>query len=65
MLVVLVVLVVDDALVTAPIRYEAPEPGAERFPHVHGPLPVEAVVAVRASASESGPVAGPAGEGGA
>ncbi|WP_030887701.1 DUF952 domain-containing protein [Streptomyces sp. NRRL F-5053] len=42
----LVVLVVDSARVPAPIRYEAPEPGAaERYPHIYGPLPVDAVVA--------------------
>lgn len=43
----LVVLVIDDALVDAPIMYEAPEPGAERYPHLYGPLPVGAVVEVR------------------
>lgn len=42
----LVVLVVDPALVQAPVRYEAVEPGGEEFPHVYGPVPVEAVVDV-------------------
>lgn len=42
----LVVLVVDPARLTAPVRYEAAEPGGEAFPHVYGPIPVEAVVAV-------------------
>ncbi|MCS0605109.1 DUF952 domain-containing protein [Streptomyces sp. LP11] len=43
----LVVLVVDPALVGAPVRYEALEPGGEEFPHVYGPVPVDAVVEVR------------------
>jgi uncharacterized protein (DUF952 family) len=42
----LVVLVIDGDRVTAPIRYEAPEPGAESFPHIYGPLPTAAVTAV-------------------
>jgi uncharacterized protein (DUF952 family) len=42
----LVVLVVDPGLVAAPVRYEAPEPGAEEFPHIYGPLPVAAVTRV-------------------
>jgi uncharacterized protein (DUF952 family) len=43
----LVVLVVDsERLGGAPLRYEAPEPGAEPFPHLYGPLPTEAVTAV-------------------
>jgi uncharacterized protein (DUF952 family) len=29
-----------------PIRYEAPVPGADRYPHIYGPLPAEAVTAV-------------------
>ncbi len=50
----LVVLVIDSERITSPVRYEAPDPGArsddtlsesERFPHIYGPLPVEAVVA--------------------
>lgn len=43
----LVVLVIDSELVDAPIRYEAPAPGAERYPHLYGPLPTHAVVDVR------------------
>ncbi|MFJ7325115.1 DUF952 domain-containing protein [Streptomyces cyaneofuscatus] len=43
----LVVLVVDPARLTAPVRYEAMKPGGEQFPHLYGPLPVEAVVEVR------------------
>ncbi|MEV4878477.1 DUF952 domain-containing protein [Streptomyces cyaneofuscatus] len=43
----LVVLVVDPARLTAPVRYEAMKPGGEEFPHLYGPLRVEAVVEVR------------------
>ncbi|MBY8877496.1 DUF952 domain-containing protein [Actinacidiphila acidipaludis] len=42
----LVVLVIDEDLVDATIRYEPPTPGGEVFPHIYGPLPVSAVVAV-------------------
>ncbi|MEU9439874.1 DUF952 domain-containing protein [Streptomyces sp. NPDC048304] len=42
----LVVLVVDPALVGAPVKYEAAEPGGEEFPHVYGPVPADAVVEV-------------------
>jgi uncharacterized protein (DUF952 family) len=42
----LVVLVIDSALVAAPIRYEAPAPGAEEYPHIYGPLPASAVTRV-------------------
>ncbi|MEV6959921.1 DUF952 domain-containing protein [Streptomyces sp. NPDC051207] len=42
----LVVLVVDPARLEVPVRYEAPEPGAEEYPHVYGPIPVDAVVEV-------------------
>ncbi|CAM5531122.1 Putative ECF RNA polymerase sigma factor SigI OS=Streptomyces griseorubiginosus OX=67304 GN=sigI_1 PE=3 SV=1 [Streptomyces griseorubiginosus] len=42
----LVVLVIDPALLDVPLKYEAPEPGAEEFPHIYGPLPVSAVVDV-------------------
>ncbi|MER5601147.1 DUF952 domain-containing protein [Streptomyces sp. NPDC002265] len=42
----LVVLVVDPARLGAPVKYEAPEPGGEEFPHVYGPIPVDAVVDV-------------------
>ncbi|MGA5469148.1 DUF952 domain-containing protein [Streptomyces arboris] len=43
----LVVLAVDPAHLTAPLRYEAMKPGGEEFPHLYGPLPVAAVVEVR------------------
>jgi len=42
----LVVLVIDSARVPAPIRCEAPAPGAEEYPHIYGPLPVAAVTTV-------------------
>ncbi|MFF5481692.1 DUF952 domain-containing protein [Streptomyces sp. NPDC012935] len=42
----LVVLVVDPARLDVPLKYEAPEPGGEEFPHVYGPIPVNAVVDV-------------------
>jgi uncharacterized protein (DUF952 family) len=42
----LVVLVIDGDRVQAPVRYEAPEPGAEQYPHIYGPLPAVAVTQV-------------------
>jgi uncharacterized protein (DUF952 family) len=42
----LVVLVIDAGRLGVPVRFEAPEPGAEEFPHIYGPLPVGAVVDV-------------------
>ncbi|WP_030807507.1 DUF952 domain-containing protein [Streptomyces sp. NRRL F-2799] len=42
----LVVLVVDPALLDAPLRYEAMPPAGEEFPHVYGAVPVSAVVDV-------------------
>jgi uncharacterized protein (DUF952 family) len=39
-------LVIDSGQVGAPIRYEVPEPGAEAYPHIYGPLPVSAVTRV-------------------
>jgi uncharacterized protein (DUF952 family) len=42
----LVVLVIDSERVQAPVRYEAPEPGAEEYPHIYGPLPAAAVTQV-------------------
>jgi uncharacterized protein (DUF952 family) len=42
----LVVLVIDTDRVKAPVRYEIPEPGAEEFPHVYGPVPLDAIVRV-------------------
>lgn len=42
----LVVLVVDPDRLDVPVRYEAARPGGEEFPHVYGPIPVDAVVGV-------------------
>ena|ERR1700729_2740794 len=42
----LVVLVIDSDKVGAPVRYEAPAPGADEFPHIYGPLPAAAVTEV-------------------
>ena len=43
----LVLLEVDPALLDVPVVEEVPVGGDEAFPHVYGPLPVAAVVAVR------------------
>ncbi|MCU0727606.1 MAG: DUF952 domain-containing protein [Planctomycetes bacterium] len=42
----LVLLEIDPALAGAPVRTENLEGGKELFPHLYGPLPVPAVVAV-------------------
>lgn len=42
----LVVLVIDSDRVQAIVRYEAPEPGGEHYPHIYGALPVSAVTEV-------------------
>ncbi|MEU1345944.1 DUF952 domain-containing protein [Streptomyces sp. NPDC005775] len=42
----LVVLVIDTERLPAPVRYESLRPGGEEFPHIYGPIPVEAVVGV-------------------
>lgn len=42
----LVVLVIDSELVAAPLRWEPPVPGGEDFPHLYGPLPLDAVIRV-------------------
>ena len=45
----LLLLVVDPARLTDPVRFEPGVPGdpaAMRFPHLYGPLPLSAVVAV-------------------
>src|SRR5918995_3122120 len=41
----LVLLWVDPTRLQAELRYEAPEPGAPQFPHLYGPLNLDAVVA--------------------
>jgi uncharacterized protein (DUF952 family) len=42
----LVVLTIDDKLLTCPVLFEVPPGLEEEFPHIYGPLPVEAVVSV-------------------
>ena len=49
----LVVLVIDPARVHVPIETEIVEGGAEAFPHIYGPLPIEAVVAVLSAHANS------------
>ncbi|MGW4231987.1 DUF952 domain-containing protein [Streptomyces sp. NPDC004980] len=53
----LVVLVIDPGRLRVPVRYEALTPGGEEFPHIYGPLPVDAVVEVRPWSGPSTPVA--------
>ena len=38
-------LVIDADRVPAPIRYEAAAPGGDEYPHIYGPLPLDAVTA--------------------
>ena len=42
----LVVLVIDTERVPSEIRYEVPDGASDAFPHIYGPLPVDAVVAI-------------------
>jgi uncharacterized protein (DUF952 family) len=42
----LVVLVIDSARLAVPVRYEAPEPGSDAYPHIYGPVPTDAVAEV-------------------
>jgi uncharacterized protein (DUF952 family) len=42
----LVVLAIDSERVPAMVRYEAAEPGGEKYPHIYGVLPVSAVTEV-------------------
>jgi uncharacterized protein (DUF952 family) len=42
----LVVLTVDPERLGIPVVYESVKPGGEEFPHVYGPVPVDAVVDV-------------------
>jgi uncharacterized protein (DUF952 family) len=50
----LVVLVIDSAALSAPVRYEVPEPGADPFPHIYGAVPVGAVTDVIAVSRDAG-----------
>jgi uncharacterized protein (DUF952 family) len=49
----LVLLAVDEARLGAPLRYEESEPGLAPFPHLYGPLNLDAVVAVYAFPPEA------------
>ncbi|MBA0050843.1 DUF952 domain-containing protein [Streptomyces sp. AJS327] len=52
----LVVLVIDGEALTAPVRWEPPVPGGEDlFPHLYGPLPLDAVVRVEPWRGRVGP----------
>jgi uncharacterized protein (DUF952 family) len=42
----LVVLVIDGERLSAPVEYEAAEPGAEKYPHIYGAVPAGAVTEV-------------------
>ncbi|WP_206440693.1 DUF952 domain-containing protein [Streptomyces scabichelini] len=42
----LVVLVIDPERLGVPVKCEAPKPGGEEFPHIYGPVPADAVIAV-------------------
>jgi uncharacterized protein (DUF952 family) len=42
----LVVLTIDTERVPSEIRYEVPDGASDAFPHIYGPLPVDAVVAI-------------------
>jgi len=42
----LVVLTIDTERVPCEIRYELPDSASDAFPHIYGPLPVDAVVAI-------------------
>ena len=37
-------LTIDPQRLTVPVRWEPVPPSGERFPHIHGPLPLEAVL---------------------
>ena len=42
----LVVLVIDSERLPVPVRYEAQDPGTEKYPHVYGAVPTSAVTDV-------------------
>jgi uncharacterized protein (DUF952 family) len=51
----LVVLVIDSTRLRVPVRLEAPDPGADRYPHIYDSIPVDAVTEVIAvSRDEAG-----------
>lgn len=41
----MVLLLIDESVLESPVRYEAMSSGEDPFPHVYGPIPVNAVVA--------------------
>jgi uncharacterized protein (DUF952 family)/GNAT superfamily N-acetyltransferase len=41
----IVLLLIDESVLESPVRYEAASDGEDPFPHVYGPIPVNAVVA--------------------
>lgn len=43
----IVLLEIEPERLTAPVRWEPGDPSSMRFPHVYGPIPLDAVVAVR------------------
>ena len=51
----LVLVTIDPSLVKAEVQYENLEGGSELFPHIYGPLNVDAVVEVRAYESQPRP----------
>lgn len=46
----LVMLLIDETLLEAPVRYETAGAGEDAFPHIYGPIPVAAVVATQSIA---------------
>ena len=48
-----VLLSIDEARLTSPIREENTEGGADRYPHIYGPLNVDAVASARPLATKS------------
>jgi uncharacterized protein (DUF952 family) len=49
-----VVLEIDPARLTAPVRVENLDGGEEQFPHLYGPLPIDAVLGVVPLAADGG-----------
>jgi glutathione S-transferase len=47
-----VLLTIDPGRLSSPVRVEAAAPGGEAFPHVYGPLPVDAVITVEPLAAD-------------
>jgi uncharacterized protein (DUF952 family) len=43
----LLLLVIDEQRLEAEVRLESPPGSAELFPHIYGPIPVDAVIEVR------------------